>query len=63
METEVPLHYRGEHRLKTGGVLCVPVEEFLVQLRPGRGLADGLGPGAVESPESTTAHTGQGTAP
>jgi uncharacterized protein len=60
-EAEALLLYRGEHRLKTGGVLCVPVEEFLAQLRPGRGLAEGLRPAAVESKEPTSPRPGKGT--
>ena len=30
------LLYRGEHRLRKGEVLCIPVEDFLRSLRPGR---------------------------
>ena len=32
------LLYRGEDRLKIGEVLCVPVVQFLEDLRPGRSL-------------------------
>ena len=32
--------YRGDQRLLIDGILCVPAEEFLVGLRPGRGLID-----------------------
>ena len=37
------LLYRGERRLVKGGVTCIPVEEFLGELRPGRELACGAG--------------------
>ncbi len=36
------LLYRGRDRLLRDGVLCLPVEEFLVQLRPGRAVDAGL---------------------
>ncbi|MGH7551941.1 MAG: DUF4143 domain-containing protein [Longimicrobiales bacterium] len=36
------LLYRGSERLRVRGVRCVPVEEFLVRLTPGRGLAERL---------------------
>lgn len=36
------LLYRGKERLKIGDILCVPCEEFLCQLQPGRGLNEGL---------------------
>jgi predicted AAA+ superfamily ATPase len=35
---EVALLYRGHERLRIGDVLCLPVEEFLRELEPGRGL-------------------------
>jgi predicted AAA+ superfamily ATPase len=31
--------YRGQDRLVSGGILCLPVEEFLLQVRPGRPLS------------------------
>lgn len=36
------LLYRGGDRLDVGGIRCVPVEDFLMQLRPDRGLTAGL---------------------
>ena len=33
------LLYRGEHRLFTGGILCLPVADFLRRLHPARSLA------------------------
>lgn len=42
-ESEALLLYRGEERLRKGEILCLPVEEFLRELRPGREL---LSPGA-----------------
>lgn len=33
------LLYRGERRLLKGDVLCLPVESFLAELRPGEALA------------------------
>ncbi|MFQ5600714.1 MAG: ATP-binding protein [Candidatus Krumholzibacteriia bacterium] len=41
-ECETMLLYRGQQRLKIGDVLCVPVGEFLRQLRPSRDLIAGL---------------------
>lgn len=41
-ECEPLLLYRGLDRLEVGGIRCVPVDQFLRQLRPGRGLAAGL---------------------
>jgi predicted AAA+ superfamily ATPase len=38
-ESEAILLYRGEERLRSSGVLCLPVEEFLVELHPGREFA------------------------
>jgi predicted AAA+ superfamily ATPase len=38
-EAEAILLYRGEERLRSSGVLCVPVEEFLVALHPEGGFA------------------------
>jgi len=35
------LLYRGADRLVVNGVRCVPVEEFLRTLRPGRGMGEG----------------------
>jgi hypothetical protein len=35
------LLYRGADRLVVNGVRCVPVEEFLRTLRPGRGVGEG----------------------
>ena len=34
------LLYRGKHRLLTGGVLCLPVADFLRRLHPSRSLTD-----------------------
>jgi len=34
-EAEVALLYQGEDRLVTGGILCIPVSDFLRALRPG----------------------------
>jgi hypothetical protein len=42
-ECRTLLLYRGNQSRETNGVLCVPVEQFLKQLRPERGLIDGLG--------------------
>jgi hypothetical protein len=36
------LLYRGDDRLRIDRVRCVPVEQFLEQLEPSRGLTDGL---------------------
>jgi predicted AAA+ superfamily ATPase len=33
-EAQTLVLYRGKERLKIGGILCLPVEEFLVKLRP-----------------------------
>jgi uncharacterized protein len=41
-EAELLLLHRGEERLVVGGVPCVPVAEFLRQLRPGRRLTEEL---------------------
>jgi predicted AAA+ superfamily ATPase len=41
-EAEPLLVHRGADRLAMDGIRCVPVEEFLVRLTPGRGLTDGL---------------------
>ncbi len=41
-ESERLLLYRGAQRVLLRGIRCVPVDEFLVQLVPGRGLAEGL---------------------
>ncbi len=35
--------YRGKDRLKKGKILCLPCDEFLLQLHPGRDLGAGLG--------------------
>lgn len=35
-EAQVALLYRGEERLVTGGILCLPVHDFLRNLLPGR---------------------------
>jgi predicted AAA+ superfamily ATPase len=37
-EAEACLLYRGKERLKMKGILCLPVEEFLINLRPNRPL-------------------------
>lgn len=37
-ESRALLLYRGSYRLRKGEILCVPVEEFLQELRPGRDL-------------------------
>lgn len=34
--------YRGKDRLKKGNILCLPCEDFLVQLKPGRRLDAGV---------------------
>jgi uncharacterized protein len=39
-EAEPLVLYRGSDRLLVDGIHCIPVEEFLVELRPGRGLTD-----------------------
>jgi predicted AAA+ superfamily ATPase len=36
------LLYRGSERLEVAGIRCVPVEEFLTGLQPGRGPTAGL---------------------
>ena len=36
------LLYRGRDRVVVNGIRCVPVEQFLVSLRPDRGLFEGL---------------------
>ncbi len=36
------LVYRGRDRVVVNGIRCVPVEQFLTTLRPGRGLFEGL---------------------
>ena len=41
-QAETLMLYRGEERLRMDGVWCVPVAEFLRQLRPDRPLLDGL---------------------
>ena len=41
-EARALLLYRGPERLLIEDILCVPVEEFLKQVRPGTGLAEGL---------------------
>ena len=41
-ECEPLLLYRGTDRLEVGGVSCVPIEQFLEQIRPGRGMTAGL---------------------
>lgn len=35
-ESRCYLLYRGKERLERDGVLCMPCEEFLLALRPGR---------------------------
>jgi len=40
-EARVALVYRGEERSMVGGVLCLPVDEFLRGLRPGHQILDG----------------------
>ena len=42
-ECETALLYRGTERLQIDGILCLPGEEFLRQLRPSRGLFDRRG--------------------
>jgi uncharacterized protein len=39
-EAEPLVLYRGSDRLLVDGIRCIPVEDFLVGLRPGRGLTD-----------------------
>ena len=34
--------YRGRERLKIDGIWCLPVDEFLKRIVPGRGLLDGV---------------------
>ena len=41
-EAQVLFLYRGAQRLLTEDVLCVPVDEFLTEMRPGRVLKEGL---------------------
>jgi len=41
-ESRTYLLYRGADRLRKGDILCLPSHEFLLQLRPGRGLDEGL---------------------
>jgi predicted AAA+ superfamily ATPase len=41
-KSEPVLLYRGDDRLRIDRVRCVPVEQFLEQLEPSRGLTDGL---------------------
>lgn len=41
-QCEPLLLYRGVDRIEMGGIRCVPVDHFLVQLRPGRSLTAGL---------------------
>jgi uncharacterized protein len=41
-ECEPLFLYRGTDRLEENGIRCVPVDAFLAQLRPGRGLTAGL---------------------
>ena len=41
-ESRRVLLYRGQHRLLRRGVLRVPVEEFLLGLRPDRSLEDAV---------------------
>jgi len=35
-EADLYLLYRGKERIKTGGVLCLPCDEFLANLMPGK---------------------------
>ena len=39
-ECEALLLYRGESRLRVNSVHCIPIEEFLTQLHPARGLTE-----------------------
>jgi predicted AAA+ superfamily ATPase len=41
-ESRPILLYRGAERLSIEGILCVPCEDFLRQLTPGRGIDQGL---------------------
>lgn len=41
-ESQALLLYRGLERLQIGDVRCVPVADFLTQVRPTRGLAEGM---------------------
>ncbi len=43
-EARLVMLYRGRQRLRRGGVDCIPVEDFLRQLRPGQGLLQAPGP-------------------
>ena len=39
-EARAILAHRGRERLARDGVLCIPVEELLLGLRPGSGIGD-----------------------
>ena len=39
-EANAVLLHRGRERLRINGIWCVPVEEFLLNLAPGRGLLE-----------------------
>ena len=39
-EADAALLYRGRERLKINGIWCLPVDEFLKRIAPGRGLLD-----------------------
>ena len=41
-EAQAALLYRGRDRLRMGGIWCLPVEEFLRRVVPGRGVLDWL---------------------
>ena len=41
-ECEPLLVYRGADRIVVNGVRCLPVREFLIQLRPGHGIGEGI---------------------
>ena len=42
-EAQAALLYRGHDRLRMGDIWCLPVDEFLRRVVPGRGLVDWLG--------------------
>ena len=39
-EAQAALLYRGRDRLRVGDIWCLPVEDFLRRVVPGRGLVD-----------------------
>ena len=57
------LLYRGEHRLFTGGILCLPVADFLRRLHPAPLPGGGRGPGRGRPAPRLTAPELPGSAP